>query len=239
MIDRERLGQDEPQRFIPFLTNEVTNVAKLYASVFAGEPWNEVTRCGCGKFFGAETEVGQDCECFKSKLAEAYPLAETIGYIKKELGRTDAKGFTMKEGTEVVGFSWGFPYQSPNQFSFDKYRTPEMRGGMSELLAQNGVDSKFFYFSECGVDSNSRGKGYSNKLSGSLVNVARWAGLPLIMRTNAQSPMIAVADRFNMTQLMGPQAEIDREQREIKVTDTIVNDVLDLENPDRVLFMLR
>ena len=227
-----------PQRFQSFVTNEVEAVADLYADVFAGDPWNEVTRCACSKFYGAETNVGEPCPCNDCVLMAAYPRTETVGYIKKELGRTDARGFTIKEGNETVGFSWGFPYQSPGVFAFEKYRTQEMREAIAATLYNSGVEGRFFYFSECGVKESARGKGYSNALSKSLADSAKWSGLPLVMRTNVESPMTAVAQKFGMTQIMGPIPIINRDAGEIKAgNETVVG--LDLENANRVLFMLQ
>src|SRR3972149_7763438 len=63
-------------------------VAAIYAQVFAGEPWNEVSKCpSCGKFSAAK--VGESCtnsECLeKPQLVEAYPLPETAAYVRSEV----------------------------------------------------------------------------------------------------------------------------------------------------------
>lgn len=239
MTERDNNVQiNNPQRFQYFVNNEIEAVADLYADVFAGEPWNEVTRCACGKFFGAETSIGEPCPCTECALMAAYPRPETVGYIKKELGRPDARGFTIKEDKDTVGFSWGFPYQSPGVFAFEKYRTQEMRDAIQATFYDSGIDGKFFYFSECGVKESARGKGYSNALSKSLIDTAKWSGLPLVMRTNVESPMTAVAQKFGMSQILGPIPIINREAGTIMAGSETIGS-LDLENADRVLFVLQ
>src|SRR3989344_3515203 len=218
-------------------------LAELYADVFAGPPWNEYTQCACNKYFGRETRAGDICpdgECQnRSILVPAYPRIETGEKIKKECARPDAVTFVIKKGQDIVGFSWGFSYQSPEEFAIEKYRTDGVRNKMVNLLTQYGVSSKFFYFSECGVKETERGNGYSNLLAKLLVDQARNNNLPLVMRTNWQSPMVAVARKFDMQQVMGPEVYIDNLSKTITQTSNIVNGIRDSEIGDRVLFVIQ
>jgi hypothetical protein len=54
------------------------------------------------------------------------------------------------------------------------------------------------------------------------------------MRTNWQSPMVAVAKKFGMKQFFGP--EMIYQNSQIITTERIINGT-DLENPNRVLFI--
>ena len=59
------------------------------------------------------------------------------------------------------------------------------------------------------------------------------------MRTNWQSPMVAVARKFDMQQVMGPEVYIDNLSKTITQTGNIVNGIRDSEIGDRVLFVIQ
>ncbi len=207
------------------MLSDYAELAILYAQVFAGPPWNEFTRSiNCDTFFGLETNVGDMCPNCGDLLEEAYPVENTISYIGKELSRPNAFLITRFEDENLVGFAWGFSYENPEKFLKEKYKTEEMRGLLSEVFRQEWLQGPFYYLSECGVKPEYRGRGLSNEVSGELVTMANQLKLPLIMRTNYQSPMVYVAQRFGMDQIMGPR-------------DTEIINVLDLENTSRVLFL--
>lgn len=219
---------------------DLTPMAELYAQVFAGPPWNEFTMCtGCKKFSGLSTNPGDGCSSCGKMLVLAYPVEKTKNNIAKDANRDDAVGFIMRINSELAGFVYGYSYNSPDDFVNEKYKTSYMKNGIKELLANIGITNKFFYFSEIGVREDQRGKGFSNLLSGLLLKEAREKDLRVIMRTNWQSPMTVVANNFGMIQIMGPQAEADRNSRKITKTDQVVNNLLDSEIGDRVLFLLR
>lgn len=225
------------ERFNP--ETELSKLAELYTEVFAGPPWNEYTRCGdCFEFFGLESNPGGSCSNCGAKLVLAYPKEDTMNYIVKESNRPDATILVIKR-SKIKAFAWGFSYNSPDEFVEEKYRTPEMQGQVKQLLEGTGIKGRFFYFSECGVNESERGQGLSNELSRALLEEAKRKSLPIVMRTNWESPMMAVAETFGMEQIMGPRIEIDRFAKEIRATGEVVNEFLDSEIEERVLFIVR
>lgn len=220
--------------------SDVTKTAKLYAEVFASPPWNEFTKCtSCFEFFGLDTKAGDPCTKCGSNLNTAYPVDEVIKIIEKEVSRTNGKCFVLKENTEIVGFTWGYQYNSPEEFARDKYRTTDMQEKIVDLLKRNGIYNAFFYFSECGVSQSRRGGGLSNILAEILLTSVNQDQLPIVMRTNWQSPMAAVAERFGMKQIMGPKPRIDRINKRILLEGSIVSNFTDSEIEERILFLRR
>jgi hypothetical protein len=215
----------------------IESIANLYAQVFAGPPWNEFCRCSCcNKFYGQEQSIGLPSPCCSEPLIEAYPLAETSDYIRKELAKENALLiYLLNPNNKIFGFAWG--YQStPQQFAEEKYQTQEMRRTIINLLNSAGLPEELpiYYFSECGVEENNRRKGYANILTKKIIETANTLGLPLLMRTNCQSPMVAVAQKFGMKQFFGP--EMIYQNSQIITTGRVING-MDLENPNRVLFI--
>lgn len=212
-------------------------LARTYEQVFAGPPWNEFKVCtgdGCGKSFGLEAK-GQDiCPCDKKAMLSAfYPRVETLESIKKETEREGAKiEVKYAEDGEIIGFVWGYPTR-PEEFVKEKYKTDDGRTQITNLLSNQGIIGDFFYFSETGILPEFRGKGLSNEFAKIMVDAAFDTYLPLVMRTNWQSPMVAVAQRFNMQQIMGPKSVA--RNGEIYATGEIIN-MRDPENIERVLF---
>lgn len=59
-------------------SDELTEMAEVYADAFAGPPWNEYTKCPSDNaFYGRETEVGEPCPDDNVPLELAYPLNPT------------------------------------------------------------------------------------------------------------------------------------------------------------------
>lgn len=226
------------EKFVP--EKDLTSAAQLYAEVFAGPPWNEHTRCpNCSNFFGLESKPGLSCGNCGKELTLAYPTNETEQYILDQINRKDALAFVMKKQGDLIGFVWGFLYELPYDFTKEKYRTPRMQNGIKSLLEENKIVDTFFYFSECGVKTDQRGNKFSNILSEILLNDARRIKLPVVLRTNCASPMVAVAKRFGMTQIMGPCVNVDTINMKIIKTNEAVNNFTDSEIEERVLFMLQ
>lgn len=226
------------ENFVPWVDLGIT--ADLYAEIFAGPPWNEYTNCGgCKKFFGLQTKPGDNCGSCGMELALAYPFEETKEYIIDETSRNNSSVFLMKKNDELVGFVWGYSYDSTEDFVKEKYRTPEMQSKIKDVLAQNNVAQAFYYFSECGIRIDQRGNGFSNTLSGLLIQEGRKTKLPIVMRTNWESPMVAIAQRFGMTQIMGPLTEIDKNEKRVLLKNGSVNNLRDSEIKERVLFVLK
>lgn len=218
---------------------DLDQIASLYAEVFAGPPWNEYTRCiDCKEFFGLESKQDDPCLNCGSQLTLAYPIAETKGYILDETRRNNASIFVMKKNDELIGFVWGYSY-SIDDFAREKYRNLEMQTKIKDLLIKSGIAEEFFYFSECGVKIDQRGNGFSSVLSELLIKEGQKTKLPIVMRTNWESPMVAVAQRFQMRQIMGPMVEIDKARRTILPKKGAVNNFTDMEIEERVLFVLK
>lgn len=218
---------------------QLPEVAGVYARVFAGPEWGEVSRCNTtGRFF--PTEVGLPCPCCNVNTAEAYPLNETVEYIKQELSRPHARAWIVRDGEKIVGFSWGFSYESPAAFAEEKYKTQKTQQQVASLLESNGVNGEFYYLSESGVlpDPVYRGQGLGNKFHELRLEVADDLGMPAVQRTSANSNMIAVSRKY-MRQIGGPMTESIRtaEGRRIVPMYVIANDEVDVENPNRALFV--
>lgn len=203
---------------------ELMRLADLYALVFADPPWNEFTRSvGCNSFFGRESTIGDTCPNCGDSLIEAYPKIETALYINKELQKPNSILSLLKKEGEIIAFAWGFSIENPALLASQKYQTEDMKRSIVGTLEANNIPGTFFYFSECGVSPNERGRGLSNQLCAAMTNQAERLGQPLVMRTNYQSPMVKVAAKFGMRQIMGP------------TPDGVAN-FLDGENPERVMF---
>lgn len=227
----------ETIKFDPSIDME--QLAKVYANVFAGPPWNENTQCqGCDQFFGLNTQVGEACiNTCGNMLTEAYPLEETSEYISDETSRQDATARLIKVNGEIVAFSWGFVYPNPETFAGEKYKTATMQNIVKDTLIRSGINNSFFYISECGVQPDYRGQGLSNRLFQDLEDQRRTLGLPAMLRTNMDSPMIAVSTRFGLEQAFGPQILVDQRNRKLISTGKLINGI-DQENQARTLFVL-
>src|SRR3989344_2992130 len=216
------------------------NLAVLYAEVFSGPPWNEYTRCLLsGKFYGRETEVSKPCPDCASPLLPAYEADETIKYILKEMEKKNSVIFVGEANQKLVAFSWGYSYDSPDEFASEKYKTEEMQRKITDLLKNQGISRKFYYFSESGIVEAFRGKGLTNDFYTLRLEIPRKLGLSVLVRTLCTSPIVAVAQKFNFQQIMGPEPEIDKLRRTIEPTTNIINNFEDAEIENRVLFMLK
>lgn len=239
-LDLKQVDGDPPEINEP----DLEALAGLYARVFAGEPWNEATTCPSSKaFFGIDTQPGEICPesgC-KAILEPAYPLDQTITYIGNELTRSNAALLLLRDqarGDELVGFSWGFSYDSPEAFAMAKYRTPAMQlaiGGLLRSLDLGG--NGLWYLSESGIedDARYRGKGLSRNFHARRLAIARSLGLDAVQRTNAYGNMYRTSQR-TMTQIMGIETSSDIRSRLLQPTGTVVNGIEDSELEGRVLF---
>lgn len=241
----ERLSLRQVEGAPPDLkSSELTELAGLYARVFAGPPWNEYTACPVdGTFFSKTTQPGQSCpdDTCDAKLEPAYPLETTKGYISRELERPDAALWLLRDEDEgtIAGFSWGFAYDSPEAFAQDKYKTTAMQLTTSALLRRLGLGRNgLWYLSESGIedDPRYRGRGLSREFHTRRLEVAQQLGVEALQRTSASGPMYRTSRR-SMEQIMGPEAVVDANTGRLVVTGKLVNDLADRENPERVLFV--
>ncbi|MBX6333852.1 hypothetical protein IRY61_00720 [Candidatus Saccharibacteria bacterium] len=233
----ERVPGSPPQ----LSEGDLYDIAATYADAFAGEPWNEFTRCsGDGRFYGKDTTSGQPCPDGDGGVLElAYPRKETADYIARELTRPDVSLFLLRKMGGIAGFGWGFSYASPEAFAKDKYRTPEMKQTVVSLLGRSGITGKFYYLSEVGLadDPNIRGRGLSRGFLAGWLQVARELQLPALLRTSCSGPMYRTSQAAGMKQIMGPEVVVDTKTRAFIPTGRIINGVSDTENSQRVLFV--
>jgi hypothetical protein len=219
---------------------DLRQTAGTYAEAFAGPPWNEYVRCPVdGAYFGKDFALGEPCPDDAVPLELAYPLEETTEYISRELCRPDAALFLLRNSVnQVRGFSWGFAYDSPEQFAAEKYKTPGMQQTVARLLGGVGIAGKFYYLSESGLadDPAVRGRGLSREFHRLRLEVAANLGLPAVQRTSSNGPMYRTSRRF-MRQIMGPEAEADPVTSKLAPTGRVVGGYLDTENEQRTLFI--
>lgn len=219
---------------------ELIDMASVYADAFAGSPWNEHTKCPAeGVFFGKETKSGEMClNCEEAELVQAYPSNETQQYIKKELARPDSSLFLLEANKHIVGFTWGFAYDNPEQFAEEKYDTKEMQTNIINILGKYGIQSSFYYLSESAIldKPDLRGKGVSLQFHKVRLEVASEKGLPAIQRTSAVGPMYRTSQKSGMTQISGPEVIVDTRNRTFTRTGSYINNQVDIENEPRVLF---
>jgi len=171
-------------------------------------------------------------------LGLAYPLGNTISYIEEEMEKPNSAMFLGKDNGILIGFTWGYSY-TPSEFVKEKYRTSQMREAIVDILKKEGIEGEFFYCSESGIIESYRGRGLSNLFYKKRLDFAKSLKLPAIARTNCNSPMVAVAETFNLRQIMGPKMIIDRLNKKIIPTGIMVNNCQDTEIEERVLFMLK
>lgn len=224
--------------------SDLEPVAITYARVFAGPPWNENSLCqgDCQSYFGLETEPGQPCPDLSCQgtLTEAYPLSSTVRSFKFDALRPQSNVNALMRGNEVAGFSIGYPWTAVD-FANQKYRTDQMREQVLNLLT--GMElNEFNYVSEVGILEQFRGLGLSNALVEDLLkNPYRLLPSGVVLRTNANSPMVAVCKRFGLTQIYGPEVEVingDGPKKFVVNSDPVFG-IADTENPSRVLFAAR
>ena len=197
---------------------KIPEVAEVYAKVFAGWPWFEVSKGPeCGKFYGPDFEVGAACPCGCGALQEAYPKEETVNYIFKELSRPLLNAFIYLFNQKVGGFGWGYQI-SGKEFVERKYNydLAETRKVFFPIFEANDL---FFYISEVGVLPSFQGKKIGTQITNKLANTATQSSLPILMRTNENSPMVKIAKNLEMKVILGKEINL-----------------LDPENPERVLF---
>lgn len=223
---------------------ELEALSRLYARVFAGGPWNEYTVCPTnGTFFGTDTKPEDSCPeagC-GATLQPAYPLEQTKGYITGELARSDAALLLLRDQErdgKLVGFSWGFSYDSPEALATAKYKTPAMQVAIGGLLHRLKLGTNgLWYLSESGIENDVRyrGKGISREFHTRRLEIARMLGLDAVQRTSAYGNMYRTSKR-TMTQIMGTETVPDTTSGELRPTGVIVNGIEDGELEGRVLF---
>jgi len=219
------------------LNRDLEPVDKLYAEVFAEPPWNEYTACNeCETFYGLDTKPGDICAKDSGQLVLAYPLPQTMDRVRNECTKPDASAFVVRVGDQLIASAWGYSFASPEEFAKKKWPV-QIQEAIVDLLCNNGINGRFFYFSECAVQEPYRGNGLSTKLSQLRLAEAEQKGLSVITRTNKNSEIVFVSEGLGMQQIMGPRVQGDRPNRRILCFDDAVNGIIDPTIPERVLFL--
>ena len=213
-------------------------LASLYAEVFGAEPWNEAWRCpACNIFYGPEYSENTPSPCCSAPLTIAYPEEETIDYIKQELSqpRAQIKLFSSKE-EKLAGFAWG--YQIPNAELLAAKKWPQSTKVQEKVVQTISryvyLDFPLYYISEVGVSPEFRGNRIGFQLTQSLLDYGVSLGEAVVFRTNWSSPMMRIATRLEMTQIMGPKIKVVNDK--IVKTNEIAG-FMDEINSDRTLFI--
>ena len=220
-MEKERPSNIKEELLTPESAN-MEKVSVVYAKVFGGAPWYEISKgAGCGNFYGPDLPPGLPCPCGCGILAEAYPIKETAEYIKGELSKPLALGITISNFGQQSGFGWGYGLNGQD-FAKYKYNKSLSQKGIAEIVG----DVNFFYISEVGIIPQLQGMGFGMKITLALANQAEIYNLPILMRTNSESPMVNIANKLGMKQIVGPnmkQQDPENAKRVIflKLSDTL------------------
>ncbi|MFA5827951.1 MAG: hypothetical protein WC841_01120 [Candidatus Shapirobacteria bacterium] len=213
-------------------SDQISQIAILYADVFRGPPWNEAVKCNsCKKYEEESVAVNSPCPC-GGYFSEAYPLSETKGYIESESQIPGFRLTLVKDKEQVVGFAWSY-LTTPAKLVVAKWSDPQNQQSILKVLERNDLtpNTQFRYFCEIGIAPEYRGLGLSNYLSKQVVGSE-----PTLFRTNIGTKMMAVGATLGFEQIMGPEVTVDRSGGIIIPTGKIFNR-LDSEREDRVLFL--
>lgn len=211
--------------------------AKLYAEVFAAPPWNEVWRCeSCDRFYGPEYSKDNPSPCCSTPLTTAYPEEETTNYIIKELSKPEAQiKLSRAKNEQLIAFAWGYQICNAEKLATEKWpQSKEIQLKVIQYIATKVNPSlPLYYISEVGVSYQFRGNGIGSQLTKNLLDYGLNLKQPTIFRTNWASPMVSIARKLGMQQIMGPCIKIENGQT---LKGGIVN-FIDENNPDRALFI--
>ncbi len=213
-------------------------LALLYAEVFGAPPWNEAWRCSsCNKFYGAEYSQGQPSPCCSTLLTIAYPEEETIDYIREELSNPSSQIKIIRSPeNQLIVFAWGYQIENTKKLAQKKWtQSEEVQSKVIQTIAKyTSPESPIFYISEVGVSPSFRGNKLGLQLTQELLDFGLSLKKPVVFRTNWASPMMRIAKRLEMSQIMGPKIEVIN--NEIVKTGEIAG-FLDDINSDRTLFI--
>ncbi len=188
-------------------------VARLDNKIFCGEPWNEGTFCeSCGGMQG-HGPACNTCGILAISVDERSIL------IGSELQNKNSKIAIIKDGEEVVGYGWGYQYDSVEDFVSSKYQKSETQQAVKAAINNFGISSSFYYYSGMGIDMDYRGQGLSNIMGKEIDDHAKSLGLPGITRTYYNSPIVKMRQNLNFEIIVGPQ----------------IQPKADFDNPNRVL----
>jgi len=211
------------------------SLSRLYGEVFGAPPWNEVWRCStCDRFYGPEYQQDNVSPCCSTPLTMAYPEKETINYIIEELSSPRAQiRLLYLENNKLVAFAWS--YQIANAKSLAEKKWPQSTETQNKVIEAikdyTDPNLPLYYISEIGVAYPFRGNQIGFRLTSDLVNFGLDLGEIVIFRTNYSSPMMRIAEKLMMRQIMGPKVDKDL------ITTREITGFLDQVNPNRTLFI--
>lgn len=214
------------------------NTARCYSNVFRDEPWNEAFCDAEGNFLGLD-QVEDVTQWKQLGLERAYPLLKTRDYILKEISQPDSKVVYRTKETkpsQVYAFGWGYSFSDQQELVNRKWKnaTAQEKRVMGNIINQYISSQKVWYLSEVGVLAKERQRGTATQLVTELVDKAPSQN-PILMRTNANSPMTVIANKLGFEQILGPISE--RVGSEIIVSDSETINGYDPLNPQRVLYL--
>lgn len=202
--------------------DKLVKISKLYANAFADPPWNEYKVCENKHYVGRQQwESAPHTNCSQSDCGKfleiAYPEDETVDYITKEVTKSEGTLITFEnESGEVFAAGWGYAC-TPEELQA-KYDSSEMKKKVAEVVDRiNKSAEKVFYLSEIMVDTAVRKRGIATQITQRLSEKAQALKMNLVLRTRGDSPMALIANKMQMSQVIGLRE--------------------DIENPNRVLYI--
>ena len=186
-------------------------LAKLYASVFADPPWNELKVCDRNHYV---SKIGGDrtkCAQCGGELRPAYPESEVIQKIFSAMEKNGCLTvFKDAQGT-LLGAAWGFVCSSKELQKH--YDSEEMKALVETTVAPYIQEDRFFYLSEVFVETDARNNGFGTTMTKTLVDRAVQLKLSSVLRTHIKSPMAGIAKKLAMNLILAPGQDTDYEGR--------------------------
>lgn len=208
-------------------------ISRCYSLVFRDEPWKEAFTDDKGNFYGPE----YDLTWRQNGLNRAYPLVDTAGYIEKETTRPGSVVVLNEEGRRIIAFGWGYSVPSVGALVDEKWKMANERNKqeLTAKISASVATQPFWYLSEVGVLSDKRRNGLATQVVAKMLKEAP-IDQDVVMRTNANSPMTVIAEKFGFEQILGPRTSRDSGRIIVSAFESVNG--LDPVNPARVLYVL-
>lgn len=190
--------------------NKLLKIARLYANAFAGWPWNEYKVCPNNHITGRQVTELTNCIKCNETLELVYPEEKTADYIAEEVSKPDGDLLIVEnEVGEVLAAGWG--YTCDTEMLQAKYNSLEMK----EKVARRAMMTaqKVFYISEIMVAPEKQGQGIATNITRDLLETAQSLNLNAVMRTRGDSPMVKIANKMQMTQVISVGEDTDDLER--------------------------
>lgn len=200
----------------------INNIARCYANVFRGEPWNEAFVDPDGSFISLEAGMER---WRQRELQLAYPLLPTAGYIEAETSKPDAVQVLLTDPNKpnrVIAFGWGYAVASSSALVAEKWSQAdsEDQKSLTTIVSEACGKETPWYLSEVGVLPEFQGKRLGSQIVAELITQA--SQRPIVMRTNQDSPMTRIAANNGFEPIIG-----------------LSSGAIDPVNPERVLYIRR